>query len=96
MSDRTLTIPLSDDLLRRLTVAAEAAGLSVEAFAAMIVKAAFAPDGLAEEAAAFEGAPDWTQADRRLADYDRTGEFVDAETALDAFVAAVDSDAARR
>jgi hypothetical protein len=62
----------------------------------MIVEAAFAPDGLAEEAAAFQGAHDWTEANRRLAEYDRTGEFVDAETALDAFVAAVDSDAARR
>ncbi len=96
MSDRSVTITLSDNLLRRLTVAAEAAGLSVEAFAAEILTAALAPDGMAEDAAAFQGAHDWTEADRRLADYDRTGDSVDAETALDAFVAAVDADAAGR
>jgi plasmid stability protein len=76
MSDRSLTITLSDDLLRRLTAAAEAAGLSVEGFAVEILTAALAQGGLAEDAAAFQGAHDWTEADRRLADYDRTGESV--------------------
>ena len=73
---RALTVPLSEDLLRRLTVAAEAADLPVEAYTTMIIEAALAPGGMAEEAAAFQGAHDWTEADRRLADYDRTGEFV--------------------
>ncbi len=76
MTDRPVTITLSDDLLRRLTAAAKAAGLSVEAFAAEVLTAALAPDGMAEEAAAFQGAHDWTEADRRLAEYDRTGESV--------------------
>ena len=93
---RAVTVTLNDDLLRRLTVAAEAAGLSVEAYVAMVIETALSPGGMAEEAAAFRSAHDWTEADRRLADYDRTGKSVDAEAALDAFVAAVDADAAGR
>jgi hypothetical protein len=50
--------------------------VSVETFAAMTLEAALASDGVAEDAAAFQGAHDWTEADRRLAEYDRTGKSI--------------------
>lgn len=96
MADTVLTVFPSDETLRRLPVAAEAAGLSVEACAAQILERALADDGVKEDAAVFQSAHDWTEADRRLAEYDRTGEYVDADEALDAFVASVDARAARR
>jgi hypothetical protein len=96
MNDRILNLTLTDELLRRLAAAAEAANLSVEVFATRLVEAALAVDGMADDSAAFRDAHDWTDADRRLADYDLTGDYIDAETVLDAFVAAVDAGAAAR
>lgn len=76
MADTVLTVFPSDETLRRLTVGAEAAGLSVEAYAAQILEHALADNGVKEDAAVFQSAHDWTEANRRLAEYDRTGEYI--------------------
>ena len=76
MADSVLTVFPNDETLRRLTAAAEAAGVSVEAYAAQILDRALAADGLKEDAAVFQSAHDWTEADRRLAEYDRTGKYI--------------------
>lgn len=79
MADSVLTVFPSDETLRRLTAAAEAAGLSVEVYAARILERALSADGVKGDAAVFQSAHDWTEADRRLAEYDRTGEYVTLE-----------------
>lgn len=79
MADSVLTVFPSDETLRRLTAAAKRAGMSAEAYAAQILECALAADGVTEDAAVFQGAHDWTEADRRLAEYDRTGEHVTLE-----------------
>jgi plasmid stability protein len=76
MADSVLTVFPSDETLRRLTAAAEAAGVSVEAYAAQILDHALAADGVNEDAAVFQSAHDWTEAGRRLAEYDRTSEYI--------------------
>ena len=96
MADTVLTVIPSAETFRRLTDAAEAAGVTVEAYAALIIERALELDGVKEDAAVFQNAHDWTEADRRLAEYDRTGEYLDAGEALDAFVASVDARAAAR
>lgn len=70
--------------------------MSAEAYAAQILERALAADGVKEDAAVFQSAHDWTEADRRLAEYDRTGEYIDAAEFLDAFVADVEARIAAR
>ena len=85
MADGALTLNLDDETTRKLDVAAHLAGMTPEAYVL---------DRLAADLTAHR--LDWTEADRRLAEYDRTGQFVDAVDTLDAFVARVDDRAARR
>jgi len=96
MADHVLTLELDDDTHARLAAEAAKAGLSLEAWARRRLAGATQASGVREDSAAFEPVHDWTEADRRLARYDRTGEYIDAETALDAFVAEVKERASRR
>jgi len=68
MADGDFKLELSEELGRRLKAAAEAAGLSAEAFASALIA-----QGLGD---------DWAEASVSLADYDRTGAYVDAREAL--------------
>ena len=91
MSTPPLTVPLDGQTRLRLEAAAAAAGLSVEAYARDILHSALSP-GVHDGAAIFEGAHDWTEADQRLADYDRTGEHI----TLDDWVAEFKADVKAR
>lgn len=82
MADQMLTLELDDELHARMTAAAAEKGLSVEAWARRQLEVAVDVSGLREEAGAFDAGADWTEADRRLAEYDRTGDYVDAEAWL--------------
>ena len=68
MADGGLTIELDAELATRLREAAKAAGRSTDDYASELIS-----QGLAE---------DWTDARSSLAEYDRTGEYVDATQAL--------------
>jgi predicted transcriptional regulator len=68
MADGGLTIELQAGLAERLKEAARAAGRSTDDFASELIA-----QGLAD---------DWTEARASLAEYDRSGEFVDAKEAL--------------
>ncbi len=89
MTDLTLTLALNDETLRRLTTAAEAAGMSVQTYAALLIEQALTGSGVREDPAVFRTTHDWTEADRRLAEYDRTGEYVAFEDWADDFRADV-------
>ncbi len=67
MADGALTLPLDDDMARRLSEAAQRAGMTPEAYALDRLSKAL------DSATAHQSDLDWTEADRRLADYDRTG-----------------------
>lgn len=82
MAGRPLTIELDAPTLARLEAAATAAGLSVEDHVVEIIEAALSPPGVAECVVAFEGPDDWTEANRRLAEYDRTGVSIPLEEVL--------------
>lgn len=90
MADGAITLTLDDETVRRLDEAARRAGVSPEAYAADLLSAV-----VTEEATGI-GPHDWTEANRRLAEYDRTGEFLEAGPALDAFVAEIEARASRR
>jgi predicted transcriptional regulator len=68
MADDGFTVRIDSDLAGRVKAAAEAAGRSVEDYAADLIAS-----GLDD---------DWAEDYARYADYKRTGEFIDAETAL--------------
>jgi hypothetical protein len=68
MADGDFKLELSEELGRRLKAAAEAAGLSAQAFASALIA-----QGLGDA---------WAEANASLADYDRTGDYVDAREAL--------------
>lgn len=90
MADGAFTVKLDAETTARLRRAAELAGQSPEDYAAEALASALVEgqDGGVPEQAA--------EAMRRLADYDRTGAFVDGDLALDRFVARVEAQAARR
>ena len=75
MADGALTLILDDATAARLAEAAALAGQTPEAYAA---------DRLAETLSP-PLAHDWTEANERLAEYDRTGEYVTLEDALASF-----------
>ncbi len=77
-----MTIELDESTRARLEAAAAAAGLSVEDYVLEVVRAAVSSPGVAEGAAAFEGPHDWTEANRRLEEYDRTGISIPLEDVL--------------
>ena len=83
MADGAITLTLDDETVRRRDEAARRAGVTPEAYAAGLLSA------VVTEEAGETPLHDWTEANRRLAEYDRTGEFVEAGPALDAFVAEV-------
>jgi len=68
MADGGLTIELDAELAARLREAAKAAGRSTEDYASELIA-----QGLAD---------DWAEARASLAEYDRTGDYVDAKEAL--------------
>jgi len=68
MADGGFTIELDAALGARLREAAEAVGRSAEDYASELIA-----QGLAD---------DWAEARASLANYDRSGEYVDARTAL--------------
>lgn len=76
MADPSLTLQFDDRTFARLKAAAASAGMPVEAYVRDILEAALSRPGVQEGAATFEGAHDWTEANRRLAEYDRTGEHI--------------------
>jgi len=76
MADGSLTVKLDDGTAALLERAAREAGMSPSGYAEIVLARALSPD-------------DWSEDFRRLAEYDRTGEFVPAEEALDRFEANV-------
>lgn len=91
MARRVLKLQLAEETHARLTAAAAQEGLSLEAWARRRLEDAARTDsaGVRETSAAFDTQHDWAEADRRLADYDRTGEFIDAEAWMTELRAAV-------
>lgn len=88
MANLILTLP--QETIDRLKIEAARAGMDIEDWATRRL-------GLSEEAAPFTRADDdASEALRRLARYDETGEFVDGDEALNAFVAEVEARAATR
>ena len=68
MADGGLKIELDEDLAQRVKDAAEAVGQSADQFANELIAKSL-DDG-------------WAEARASLAEYDRTGEYVDADVAL--------------
>ncbi len=71
MADGEITLALAPGVADRLGVAAEAAGKPVGEYAAELIGAALEDD--------------WSESERRLAEYDRTGESVSLDEAMDRF-----------
>ncbi|MBR7620667.1 hypothetical protein JKL49_14840 [Phenylobacterium sp. 20VBR1] len=71
MADGELTLKLDDDTARRLKAAADAAGQAVEDYAQALIT-----DRLDDR---------WSESVRRLEEYDRTGESLSVQEALDHF-----------
>jgi predicted transcriptional regulator len=84
MADGELVLKLDDETMRRLQAEADAAGQSMGDYAASLIA-----DQLSEHG--------WAEALDRLAEYDRTGESISVEEALQHFDATLrDRQAARR
>lgn len=96
MNGSPLTIELDEVTLRRAETAAADAGLSVEDYLVEIIEAALSSPGVAEGVAMFEGPHDWTEANRRLEEYDRTGVSIPLEDALKTFDDALEAALARK
>lgn len=96
MDRPSLIVQLDPATLARLEAAATDAGLSVEDYVAEIIEAALSSPGVAEGVAAFEGTHDWTEANRRLEEYDRTGVSIPLEDALKTFDDALEAALARK
>ncbi|HEX4195934.1 MAG TPA: hypothetical protein VHZ26_00690 [Caulobacteraceae bacterium] len=75
MDDGALRLELDVTLSKRLKVAAREAGRSVDDYAAQLIA-----QGLDDR---------WSETQRRLEDYDRTGEYVPADEALARFRSAI-------
>jgi predicted transcriptional regulator len=74
MADGSVTIEIDAATAARLKSAAEAAGRSPDEHASLL---------LAEALRAVDD--DWAETKAALAEYDRTGEYIDAETAMAQF-----------
>ena len=70
MADTGLIIELDEELGQRLRAAAEAVGRSVNDYVVSLLSG---------------GLDDWAEDHARLAEYDRTGEYVEAETVMAEF-----------
>jgi hypothetical protein len=90
MADGAYLLKLDEATSIRLRQAAQEAGLSPEDYAAGTLSSVL---GAGPHITSVR---DVSEATRRLADYDRTGVFVDGDEALDAFVKTVEMRAARR
>jgi len=82
MADGGLNLSIDNDLAKRLRAAADAAGESVQDYAINALKAA-TDDG-------------WAETHASLAEYDRTGEYIDADVALANFRAELERRLAAR
>lgn len=82
MADHALKLDLDAETHARLSALAAREGLSLEAWARRRLESAAPAPGVREDGSTFEPLHDWSEAERRLAEYDRTGESVDAETWL--------------
>lgn len=82
MATPPLKIQLDPSTSARVEAAAAAANMSVEDYIVQIIADALSTSGVAETAAAFENPHDWTEANRRLAEYDRTGVSIPLEEVL--------------
>lgn len=82
MAGHPLIIEFDEFTMARVKIAAAAAGLSVEAYVLEKATAALPAVGVAEAVAAFDSPGDWTEANRRLAEYDRTGVSIPLEEVL--------------
>lgn len=71
MADGDLTLKLDDETVERLRAAADAVGRTVQDYAAGLIS-----EGLEV---------DWAEDLARIAEYDRTGESISVEEALDHF-----------
>lgn len=105
MVERPLKIELDEPTAARLENAAAAASLSVEAYVMEALKAALSSPGFAEDAGAFDGPDDRTEAAKRyqreqaeiaLAEYDRTGVSFPLEDVLKTFDDALEAALARK
>jgi predicted transcriptional regulator len=85
MADGELTLKLDDETARRLQEAADAAGRPVADYAA---------DLLARTVEPYD--TEWDEAFEALAEFDRTGESVSLDEALEKARAALDEQLARR
>ena len=83
MADGELRLTLDDETQRRLGEAAEAVGMSVEAYALGVLLDELDSDPLAISRA-------------RLAEYDRTGEFITVEEAMAHFDQELEAALARK
>ena len=88
----TYTVTVDAATAERFNAAAREAGVAPETFAAELIEDVGAAVGMSEAARKFQ----FDQATIALAEYDRTGRFVDGQTVLDAFVAKVEARAALR
>ncbi len=82
MADRVLALEFDEETYARLAALAGREGVAVEVWARRQLESAAGKLGFREDGAAFGTSQEWAEADRRLAEYDRTGEAVDAETWL--------------
>jgi predicted transcriptional regulator len=73
MADGALTIEFDEDLSGRLVSAAEEAGRPVKAYAAELIENALDDD--------------WSETERRWAEFERTGDSVSVDEAIDALEA---------
>ena len=88
----TYTVTVDAATAARFDAAALEAGVAAEALVIELIEDAVRAPGMTEAAERFQ----FEQATIALADYDRTGYFVDGRTALDAFVAEVEARAMLR
>ncbi len=78
MADGELTLRLDDETIRRLKVAAEAVGRPMGEYAAALITERVKGDG-------------WTESLRRLEEFDRTGESLSVQEAMEHFDKALDA-----
>lgn len=92
----TITVTLDERTAARVKAAADEIGMPLEQYVAETMADHAEHPVRLHDRAMVEGEPGWREAKDALEHYDRTGEYVDAEPAMNAFVAEVDARAARR
>lgn len=92
----TITVTLDERTAARVKAAAAEIGMPLEQYVAESMADRIEPPLPITDRAMVEGEPGWREAMDALDHYDRTGEYLEAESAMNAFVAEVDARAARR